>query len=76
MLAIEEAAELLARDHDFAEGGGKSIAIHLFGVKHAEDLKHLSVHELEEVAAQPGLSKSYGTELRKMIRLSEFVQVK
>ena len=76
MLAIEEAAELLARDHDFAEGGGKSIAIHLFGVKHAEDLKHLSVHELEEVAAQAGLSKSYGTELRKMIRLSEFVQVK
>ncbi|MGI3164863.1 HTH-like domain-containing protein [Pseudooceanicola sp. 200-1SW] len=54
----------------------KTVAIHLFGIRYAEELEDLPMSELNLVAEEAGLSSSYGTELRKMVRLSKYVEEK
>lgn len=53
--------------------GEKMTALHLFGIVHADELSGLTSAELESVATVAGLSPSFATELRKMVKLSRFV---
>ena len=53
--------------------GGRVLAIHLFGIEHAERLKATA---LKSLAEQAGLGESFATELRKGVRLAEFVVMK
>jgi len=48
-------------------------AIHLFGIKHAEELVALSVPEILERA---GMRASYATEIRKGMKLARYVTVR
>lgn len=56
-----------------AEEGNKVVAIHLFGVRYAEALDGRNLIELVDRA---GLGKSWVTEIRKGVRLAEFVTLK
>lgn len=56
-----------------AEDGNKVVAIHLFGIRYAEALDGRNLAELVDRA---GLGKSWVTEIRKGVRLAEFVTPK
>lgn len=56
-----------------AEDGNKVVAIHLFGIRYAEALDGRNLTELVDRA---GLGKSWVTEIRKGVRLAEFVTLK
>lgn len=47
--------------------------IHLFGIKYSKELKNCKV---SEVVDEAGLRKSYGTEVRKGMRLARYVDLK
>jgi hypothetical protein len=48
------------------------VTIHLFGIEYAAVLKGL---DLNALAARAGISETYGTELRKGIRLADYVKI-
>ncbi len=56
-----------------AEEGNKVVAIHIFGIRYAEALDGRNLTELVDRA---GLGKSWVTEIRKGVRLAEFVTLK
>lgn len=56
-----------------ANPGDKATAIHLFGIMFADELKVSSVDEVVKLA---GLPKSWGTEVRKGIKLAQYVRLK
>ena len=56
-----------------APKGDKVVAVHLFGIRFSDELKGHSTHEIAERA---GISKSYGTELRKGMRLAPHVSIR
>ncbi len=51
-----------------------AVAIHLFGIKYAEELKQHG--SLTKIAEDAGIPASYATEIRKGINLSKFVKLK
>ena len=68
-MTIEEAAEKLkAMYHDPALG--KAVSVHLFGIRYAHEIDGMP---LQEIAVRAGISKNYGTEIRKGINLSRYV---
>jgi hypothetical protein len=67
-----ELAEALKAACNAAPKGGKVVAIHLFGIRHAASLKGAN---LKAVAEQGAQSKDYATELRKAMNLAPFVQI-
>lgn len=69
---MSELAEELRRACAEAPKGDKVVTIHLFGIRHAERLKGLNLQELAEGA---GIGASFGTELRKGVRLADFVAI-
>jgi hypothetical protein len=74
-MTIDEAARILRRMYDAGGSSDKrrrSTAVHLFGIKHADDLWHLS---LKEIVRQAGLPDSYSDEVSKGRALAEYVQV-
>ena len=56
-----------------ARKGDKVVTIHLFGIRHARRLDGLN---LNDVAGRAGIGKSFGTELRKGVRLADHVSLK
>lgn len=70
----EQAAQLLLQAYNEASEDKKQVAsIHLFGIRFADELQNLSLSAIVERANLP---KSYVTEIRKGINLSEFVTVR
>jgi hypothetical protein len=72
-MTTAELAAILRRKYDAPPSGKKTVEIHLFGIKYAEALKGVSV---DEVVERAGISKNYATELRKMINVAPYVDVK
>ena len=70
---MSEIVDALKRAVDAAPKGDKVVTIHLFGIKHASRLDGLNLHDLAERA---GIGRSFGTELRKGVRLAEHVLLK
>jgi hypothetical protein len=56
-----------------AQKGDKVVTVHLFGIRHAEQLDGMNLYHLAERA---GIGKSFGTELRKGVRLAAHVLLK
>ena len=54
-----------------ARAGDRVVTIHLFGIDHAAELVGVNLYDLAERAR---LGKSFGTELRKGVRLAEHVK--
>ncbi len=72
-LTERQAADRLKRMYKTACSGEKTTQIHLFGIKHAEDIADLSVEAIVKLA---GLHGSYVTEVHKGIRLARYVALK
>lgn len=67
--------DLAAALREFCRSAGqgkKVVAIHLFGIRNAAALDGRDLHDLAERA---GIGRSFGTELRKGVRLADYVQV-
>ncbi|MGY3669708.1 HTH-like domain-containing protein [Marinovum sp. KMM 9989] len=56
-----------------AANGMTVVTIHLFGIEFARELDG---HNLKQICADADVPTSYGTELRKGMRLAEFVTLK
>ena len=74
-MTVEEAAQILSSMYHAgktAARGRATTAIHLFGIKYANDLSQLPIGEILHRA---GISHTYHTEVRKGVRLAEYVAV-
>jgi len=71
-MTIEQAARTLREmyEHGKARHEAKT-HVHLFGVRHADELDGLS---LKEVAIRAGLPESYQTEIYNGVKLARYVQ--
>ncbi len=63
----------LKEARDQAPDGDVVVRIHLYGIDHATDLEGVNLHELVRAA---GIPKPYVTEIRKGMRLAEYVRRK
>lgn len=70
---ISEAARILAERYNSAPKDHKVVRAHLFGIQYADEIRNMSCSEIVALAELPD---SYGTEVRKGIKLSEFVILK
>ncbi len=73
MTRTDDLSQKLREMHDAAPKGEKVTAIHRFGIRYASDLETYPISELNQIAELAGLSPKYGTEIRKMVRLSTYV---
>ena len=74
-MTVDEAARILREMYDAGATRGRgrmTTAIHLFGIRYADDLSRLSIRE---ILVQARLSHTYQTEVNKGIRLAEYVKV-
>ena len=74
-MSLQHLADKLRAVWTAAPNGDRVVLMHLFGIEHAKDLGSLRLKELKALASHAGLSPEYGTELRKMVRLAEYVQI-
>jgi hypothetical protein len=73
-MTIDQAAKLLAQMYrQGAATKEKSVYVHLFGIKYADELEGMSLPELTDRA---GISLRYKTEIRKAMNLAKYVQLK
>ena len=72
-MRIDEASRILAGMYREAADGEKVIAIHLFGIKYADQIRNMSP---KGIAIAAELPESYGTEIRKGINLAKYVEVR
>jgi hypothetical protein len=72
-MGVDHLAHALRDAYAKAPKGDKAVTIHLFGIRHARELDGQNLHKLAERA---GISDTYGTELRKGVRLAEYVILK
>ena len=69
---IETASKLLATMYRNAPSGKKAAAVHLFGIKYADEIRNMST---KDIAIGADLPESYKTEINKGINLAEFVSI-
>jgi len=70
----EQAAQLLLQAYNQAAATrGQATSIHLFGIRYAEDLAGLS---LAEILARARMPRSYATEIRKGMKLAQYVELR
>jgi hypothetical protein len=62
--------------HRSFPAGEKTTAIHLFGVKYADQMEALTRADLDRVSEAAGLKPIHGLELRKMVKLGRYVAPK
>ena len=74
-MTVDEAARILRGMYDAgAQGRGLMVtAIHLFGIRYADDLSRLQ--PIKEILLHAGMSDTYQTEVYKGIRLAGYVKV-
>lgn len=72
-MTSDQLVKALREAYSVAPKGDKVVAIHLFGIRFAEELEGHNTHEIAERA---GISRSYGTELRKGMRLAHHVTIR
>ena len=66
---VNSLAEMLRQ----APKGEQSTFIHLFGIRFGNELAGYKLDELRTVCEEAGAKASWGTELRKMVKLSKYV---
>lgn len=70
---MDDLVKQLQQALNAAPKGNRVVTIHLFGIKHAARLTGI---DLQELARRAGIGKSFGTELRKWVRLASHVELK
>lgn len=69
-MTSEQLSTELAKRYHSANSGMTVVTIHLFGIEFASQLEG---HNLKNICATADVPVSYHTELRKAMRLAEFV---
>jgi hypothetical protein len=59
--------------YESAEESEMVTAIHLFGIEYASELEGVSINDVAELGTG---HRSYGTEIRKGLRLAKYVDLK
>lgn len=72
-MQIGEASKILAQMYQDSLPGEKVIAVHLFGIMNADQIRDISA---KQIAVGADLPESYGTEIRKGINLAKYVEVR
>jgi hypothetical protein len=72
-MQVSELAEVLRERYEQAEKREVVLAIHLFGIEFASELGGHSINDIAEIGTG---HRSYGTEIRKGIRLARYVDLK
>lgn len=72
-MKIEDAAKILKEMYGKAPAKEKALSVHLFGIKFADQIQNMPS---QEIAIRAGLTKSYGSEIRKGVNLSKYVELK
>ena len=70
---IDEAAKILRSAYYQAPHKRQKTALHLFGIKYADELAHMPLKQLVEKA---GIPSSYDTELNSGRNLAQYVNLK
>ena len=72
-MTVDEAAQILRKMYEDGSRMHRSVAaIHLFGIKYADELHRLPIGE---IVLRAGLPESYKTEISKGRNLAEYVTV-
>ncbi|WP_417254114.1 hypothetical protein [Celeribacter sp.] len=72
-MTAEQLSNEFSKRYHSAEAGMTVVTIHLFGIEFARELQG---QNLKEICAGADVPVSYGTEIRKGMRLAEFVKLK
>jgi hypothetical protein len=72
-MLIGDLADELKRAYSTAPEDEKVVNIHLFAIKFAKEIEGKSC---KDIAIRAGISKTYGTELRKGVNLAKYVRLK
>ena len=70
---LTEAARLLRHVHANAPEGKKLVYIHLFAIKYADEIRHLSHTRLVDLS---GIPTAYHVEIWRALNLAEYVELK
>jgi calcineurin-like phosphoesterase family protein len=68
-----ELAEILGKMYGEAPKGEAVAMIHLFGIKHAQDIRDAGA-SIDDIVHAAGLKPSYRTEVQKGVNLAKYVQ--
>ena len=75
-MTVDELAQILRRMYDAGRPKGRQVtAIHLFGIKYAYELRHLTNVSFRQMCSQVDMSETYSTEINKGRNLAEYVEV-
>lgn len=69
---MNDLVDSLRRTCDSAAKGDRVLTMHLFAIEHADRLRGINLREL---ASRAGIGESFGTELRKGVRLADYVKI-
>ena len=72
-MTTEEAIRILSDMYSQAPYGETALQAHLFGIKYADQLKDLNIHDIAERATS---HRAYGTEINKGRKLAKYVKLK
>jgi uncharacterized protein YunC (DUF1805 family) len=72
-MQIGDLVDALRKAYTGAPNGEQSTAVHLFGIRYAEQLEGAQINE---IAVRAGLTEHLGTEIRKGMRLARHVELK
>lgn len=73
-MTVLELAATLREMYGNAPDGDHVVMIHLFAIKYASFIEATGA-TCKDIAKAAGIQASYGTEIRKGVRLAEYVQV-
>ena len=71
-MQIDRLGKILEANLKKARPRDRAVTIHLFGIEHANDIGSGAT----QVAIAAGISPKYGTEIRKGMKLAQFVRLK
>ena len=74
-MTLKQLGNELNKMYTDAPEKGAVTAIHLFGIKYANEINELGTSK-KDVAKAAGIPESYGTEIGKGVRLAEYVTLK
>ena len=74
-MTLQQLGERLHEMYFKSKDGEAVVMIHLFGIKYASEIKQ-SRESMKAIAIAAGIQQSYGTEISKGVKLSQFVNVK
>ena len=72
-MELAEAARLLRHVHATAPEGKKTVYIHLFAIKYADEIRNLSYTRLVDLS---GIPTSYHIEIWRALNIAEYVELK